>query len=63
MSIRLEENGLVLRLFSSENAARSVPGVVSVLWYRMGWIAKTDDGRWMDNDGILPINWQPDVGP
>lgn len=62
MSVRLEEKGLTIRLFSKERSASAYPGTVSTLYYQTGWLAKNSDGRWVDADGVLPPNWQPNIG-
>lgn len=57
---RFEDRGLTLRLFSQRKAALAVPGSHSHIRYATGWVAKNQDGEWIDGVGVIPPDWQPD---
>lgn len=61
MSIRFVDRGVTMRLFKTERSAKAYTGVVSTLFYQVGWIARNEDGRWVDADGVLPPNWRPNL--
>ena len=59
MVYRVEDRGLIMRLFKDERDARSFPNAHSPMKYGCGWIAMNDAGRWVDAGGVLPPTWQP----
>ena len=59
MTYRFEDRGLTLRLFVSERDALAYPNARDPMRYATGWIAKNENGSWIDGDGVLPQNWQP----
>ncbi|GAB3429859.1 hypothetical protein GCM10027395_17330 [Giesbergeria sinuosa] len=59
MAFRFEDCGLTLRLFVNERDALMYPNAREPTRYSTGWIAKNEDGLWIDGDGVLPPNWQP----
>jgi len=59
MAFRFEDRGVTLRLFVSESGSRAHPATRESARYAMGWIAKDDVGRWVDDAGVLPPDWTP----
>ena len=60
MAFRFEDRGLTLRLFVSMRDAMAYPTAREPARYAVGWLAKNDAGRWIDGDGVLPPNWEPE---
>lgn len=61
MSIRVEDQGITLRLFPSEQEARKSFGAHSVTPYQGGWLVQNGAGQWMDEAGLLPRSWRPQL--
>lgn len=59
MAIRLEDRGITLRLFPSEQEARKAFGAHIVTAYGPGWLAQNGAGKWFDEDGLLAATWRP----
>lgn len=59
MSVRFEDQGLVLRLFPDEYAAKDYPDVLSVCRYGPGVVGKDKNGQWIDADGPVSPTWAP----
>lgn len=59
-SHRLVDRGLTLRLFNQRQFAVAVHGSHSHTRYGTGWIAKNEQGNWIDAAGVIPSDWQPD---
>lgn len=58
-SIRLDSDGITLRLFPTERSAGTLVGTRKVARHLCGWVRLNEDGRWEDADGVLPPDWQP----
>lgn len=59
MAIRIEDQGITLRLFLTEAEALSSPDAKAAFSYGGGWLARSSDGRLQDSDGTLPPAWAP----
>lgn len=59
-STRYEDRGVTLRLFPDEATAGRSPDFANAAEYACGWLAKNRAGRWVDAQGVLPPEWQPD---
>lgn len=57
--MRLEDNGITLRLFRDERSGRRQVHAAAAHRYGMGWIASDEDGQWFDRAGRLPSHWRP----
>lgn len=59
MAIRIEDQGVTLRLFLTETEALSSPDAKAAFSYGGGWLARCSDGRLQDTDGPTPPDWAP----
>lgn len=62
MSHRYQDRGMTLRMFVNAQDALSHPDALQAVRYATGWLAKLQDGRWLDAGGPLPPRWTPQHG-
>jgi hypothetical protein len=60
MSIRHEDGKYVLRLFSTKEDAMRYPNAHNLTAYGAGFIVQNENNRWVDADGLIPEDWEPD---